>query len=193
MLAISLLFGIFIFLSLATLNFASDDTLEYEIHMQGALPKRANEYLSRLFPLPPELQKSYESAFIVEYIPLANSSIAHHMVLHGCSQAPPEHFRQASMQPLDCGILLYAWAMGALPLRLPQGVGFRLGPHETDIKGFRLEVHYRTPLLQPDYSGLRLIILRRSMPLLAGVFLVLATYGELPGHTSHIHLDISCR
>lgn len=111
---------------------------------------------------------SYEHQFIVEYLPNVTKQSAHHILIYGC-EGPAYYERDTPRAVWECGEMttgmgtgvqdmeeqifpragtcrdeaqiLYSWAMDAPALRLPNGVGFKVG-NGTRIKYLVLQVHY---------------------------------------------------
>lgn len=88
--------------------------------------------------------------------------------------------------------IIYAWAMDAPKLNLPEGVGFKVGA-DSPIKYIVLQVHYahKFPEGQVDDSGVIMHYTERQMPKLAGIIL-LGTAGLVPPNAVE-HMDASCR
>ncbi|XP_014677235.1 PREDICTED: probable peptidylglycine alpha-hydroxylating monooxygenase 1 [Priapulus caudatus] len=130
--------------------------------------------------------------------------ITHHMLLFGCMQ--PGSSRDVwncnemgdkgygSAPPCAKGNqIIYAWAMDAPKLELPEGVGFKVGGN-TDIQYLVLQVHYAHPEKLNggmDDSGLVLKATTTPMPKRAGV-LLMGTAGELAPH-AETHMETACQ
>ena len=88
--------------------------------------------------------------------------------------------------------IIYAWAMDAPGLQLPEGVGFRVGG-DTSIKYLVLQVHYAsTDYIDAagDDSGVILQYTEQQQPKTAGV-LLLGTGGSAPAHSTTF-FETSC-
>ena len=91
--------------------------------------------------------------------------------------------------------IIYAWAMDAPRLNLPEGVGFKIGA-DTDIQYLVLQVHYKDvslfvpPNHQLDDSGLTLMATTTPQPKRAGVYL-LGTGGTIPAHST-TYMETAC-
>ena len=88
--------------------------------------------------------------------------------------------------------IIYAWAMDAPGLQLPEGVGFRVGG-DTNIKYLVLQVHYAsTDYIDADGddSGVILQYTEQQQPKTAGV-LLLGTGGSAPAHSTTF-FETSC-
>ncbi|KAH9424997.1 hypothetical protein DERP_009222 [Dermatophagoides pteronyssinus] len=93
--------------------------------------------------------------------------------------------------------IVYSWAMDAPALKLPKGVGFKVG-HGSDINYLVLQVHYahvhRFRNGDTDHSGITLRMLpqdTQEIDRLAGV-LLLATGGMIQSHSLD-YFDSACR
>jgi len=172
---------------------SGDTTIQVvDIKMPKVQPDQKETYLCHSFPLDADKED-----YIVKFVPRANMHTAHHMILYGClSPAVNEEVWNCggmhtttvvSKYPrstvCDGGRLtiLFAWAMDAPELTLPEGVGFRVGG-ATKIQYLVLQVHYLEPLTQPDQSGLTVYMTRQKLHKTAGV-LFLATLGRIRAHT----------
>lgn len=106
----------------------------------------------------------HEHQFIVEYLPNATKETAHHILIYGC-EYPGYAERDTPRAVWDCGEMapndgdgndpifpresickgqsqiVYSWAMDAPSLKMPNGVGFKVG-QGTDINYLVLQVHY---------------------------------------------------
>ncbi|BFY98917.1 hypothetical protein BsWGS_01957 [Bradybaena similaris] len=170
-------------------------TRDIDLLMPKVKPQQPDTYLCKA------MQVEDAHMYIRGYIPKADSAIAHHILLYGCSVpgAPPG-------EVWDCGemsvtsssykhgaicqegsSILYAWAMEAPRLNLPEDVSFEVG-QDTPIKYLVLQVHYKnvTKFLSPqngdDSSGLTLQATHVPTTKQAGVYLML-TDGYIPAHT----------
>lgn len=167
--------------------------------MPGVQVNSSETYLCT--PVKIDSTKSY---YITGFEPNATMHTAHHMLLYGCGE--PGNYEKSTW---NCGEMnagrdqetfptcasgsasqiLYAWARDAPKLELPQDVGFKVGAG-TNIQYLVLQVHYMTKQTN-DKSGLYLLYTLRTMPKLAGVFL-LGTAGVVPAHKTE-HMEVSCR
>ncbi|XP_060068910.1 peptidylglycine alpha-hydroxylating monooxygenase-like [Ylistrum balloti] len=146
--------------------------------------------------------------YIVGFRPHANKEIAHHMLLYGCKEpgvrdknaiwncGEMAHTTSSYSTAGVCGEgqqIVYAWAMDAPALQLPEGVGFKVGGN-TNIDYLVLQVHYKdvSPFLagETDSSGITLVTTDQQMPKRAGVYL-LATGGRIPAHSVE-YLESAC-
>jgi len=118
------------------------------------------------------------------------------MLLYGCAMpgtgsevwdcgemhdGQPSEYQQGPVCA-DGSHIIYAWARDAPQLKLPEGVGFRVGG-KTRIQYLVLQMHYMHMLDHPDYSGFTLHSTKTPMPKSAGVVLMV-TGGTLPAKTT---------
>merc|ERR1719427_141237 len=109
------------------------------------------DLVTQEFPL---LMDTELTHYIVGFRPNATKMTAHHMLVFGCeepgSMMPTWNCGEMttkqpgleSHQPCESGSqIIYAWAMDAPELNLPEGVGFRVGADST-IQYLVLQVHY---------------------------------------------------
>ncbi|XP_059479004.1 peptidylglycine alpha-hydroxylating monooxygenase isoform X3 [Neocloeon triangulifer] len=175
---------------------------KYSIAMPNVKP--ASEELYLCTPIKIDHQKSY---FIVGFEPNATMHTAHHMLLFGCSSPGSklpvwncgEMSRATtgdmpSASPCGSGTqIIYAWALDAPKLELPDEVGFQVGQN-SNIDYLVLQVHYHLSpekVGQPDSSGLLLHFTERPLTKLAGVYL-LGTSGSIAPHATE-HMETSCQ
>ncbi|MFH4974792.1 hypothetical protein AB6A40_001501 [Gnathostoma spinigerum] len=130
--------------------------------------------------------------FAVGFKPFATMQKAHHMLLFGCelpgsaaeiwdcgemTNAGPSFERAPTCQ--DKPNILYAWGRDAPQLKLPEGVGFKVGG-DTPIQYLVLQVHYMKKL-GPDYSGVEIESTLEPQEKTAST-LLMVTGGTLPPH-----------
>merc|ERR1712024_182185 len=143
--------------------------------------------------------------YIVGFKPNATKMTAHHMLIYGCSEpgdtSPAWNcgemaVREPSLEnhPVCASgsQIIYAWAMDATSLQLPEGVGFRVGA-DTNIKYLVLQVHYANPdYIDPngDDSGVFLQYTEQMQPKTAGV-LLMGTGGSTPPHST-TYFETAC-
>lgn len=146
--------------------------------------------------------------YIVGFRPHANMAIAHHILLYGCMKPGSkkdvwncgEMAGGGDQQYEQRGVcdggqkILYAWAMDAPSLKLPEAVGFKVGA-DTGINYLVLQVHYKdvTSFLPPlngiDKSGITMTMTEKPQRR-AGVYL-LGTGGSIPKH-SVTYMETEC-
>jgi peptidylglycine monooxygenase len=167
------------------------------LQMPGVTPTQNESYLCASFEL-----NSDETHYIVEFNPMAEMGMVHHMLLFGCEEPGSEE------EVWDCGEMstekgrykrsptctsqpdiIYAWARNAPKLDLPKGVGFRVGGG-TRNRYLVLQVHYMHAMNQPDFSGVQLSSTTVEQPRTAAT-LLLVTGGEIQPKTTE-QLEVAC-
>lgn len=154
---------------------------ELHLRMPDVRPDQADQYLCTAQRLPVDERGLY----ITGFIPEADASRVHHMLVYGC-QLPGAFERDSPRLAWDCGEMhtskdddqgesfirapvckgtlhmIYGWAMDAPALTLPKSVGFKVGEPSSGIDYLVLQVHYghyhafqQNPSLT-DNSGLML-------------------------------------
>ncbi|KAH0816760.1 hypothetical protein GEV33_006031 [Tenebrio molitor] len=148
-----------------------------------------------------------QSFYIVGFEPTATMDVVHHMIVFGCSKPgttdqywdcgemassdSDSRFKKAN--PCADGLnVIYAWALNAKPLKLPENVGFQVGKG-TQIQYLVLQIHYSKKFKdnETDNSGLNLIYTEKPQSKLAGV-LLLGTGGTIPPRTV-THMETLCQ
>ncbi|XP_042144944.1 peptidylglycine alpha-hydroxylating monooxygenase-like [Ixodes scapularis] len=149
---------------------------QFPLSMPGVQPMQNETYLCTAFHFAPNQHK-----YIVSFEPNATMHVAHHVLIYGC--ATPGYREWDSPRVVwDCGEtesfgatfpkrstcekeerIVYAWARDAPALKLPEGVGFKIGGN-SGINYLVLQVHYAdaTPFLDGvtrDTSGIVLSLL----------------------------------
>ncbi|XP_026472678.1 peptidylglycine alpha-hydroxylating monooxygenase-like isoform X1 [Ctenocephalides felis] len=174
----------------------------YSMLMPDVKPNRPELYLCT--PVKVDYTKPY---YIVGFEPKATMNTAHHMLLYGCEKpgsdrpvwncgemAQNENSVEETASPCSEGSqIIYAWAMDAPKLELPQDVGFKVGKNST-IKYLVLQVHYahidKFKDGSTDDSGIFLHYTSKPMTKLAGV-LLLGTGGAIGPMTTE-HFETIC-
>lgn len=185
------------------------------INMPDVRPDHAEQYLcvSKRVPFTPADQ------YIVGFNPRGDTSRVHHMLLYGC-QYPGVLLRDTPDVVWDCGRMhandnddamnsnqigsydngpvcagyqqiLYGWALDAPSLKLPDGVGFKVGTPDSGINFLVLQVHYghhmafaRAPAIT-DNSGLLLDVARSGVTKRAGILLLVSLGFVAEGKSKH--------
>jgi len=179
-----------------------DDVTNVELRMPDVQPQVPDVYLCHAAKMG-EISK-----YITGFIPHGDMHTAHHILVFGCSEPGSStdtwncgemHGKDHSMPTSSpCGSdtkIIYAWAMDAPELKLPEGVGFHVGG-DSDIQWLVVQIHYTdvTKFLPPknekDTSGVTLLTTTKPTPKQAGVYL-LATGGELPPQST-TYLETAC-
>lgn len=140
--------------------------------------------------------------YVVGFKPNASMHTAHHILLYGCEEPGSdepvwscgEMSGHGDMEQTDMDVkqvcksgsqILYAWAMGAPELKLPEGVGFRVGA-DSRVQYLVLQVHYASVDKIPDTgddSGVFVSFTEEEQPRTAGV-LLMGTGGFAPAHST---------
>lgn len=134
---------------------------EISIHMPDIRPDHKEQYLCVAQRVPVDTKGYY----IVGFNPRGDANRVHHMLMYGCRQ-PGYMEADTPHKVWDCGEMsadssqvnkksyvegpvcqgnqhiLYGWALDAPALKLPKGVGFKIGGLSTDIRYLVLQVHY---------------------------------------------------
>ena len=169
--------------------------------MPKVTPTLAETYLCT--PIRMDTEDTY---YIVGFKPNATKMTAHHMLIYGCEEPGDSSptWNCGEMAVVEPGLeshpvcasgsqVIYAWAMDAPALHLPEGVGFRVGAN-TNIKYLVLQVHYAsTDYIDPrgDDSGVVLQYTEQEQPMTAGV-LLLGTGGSAPAHST-TYFETACQ
>lgn len=139
----------------------TDDQGKLVLQVPNVKPDHPEQYLCMAKRLPVGL----ESQYIVGFNPQGDAKKVHHMLMYGC-QFPGVFERDSPNLVWDCGEMLsaedtttaqsfeqgpvcrgkqnilYGWALDAPSLKLPKGVGFKVGGVGNDIQFLVLQVHY---------------------------------------------------
>lgn len=169
--------------ALVALVGAADETTD--LLMPGIVPQEET-YICTSVPLDPETEH-YLTGYKANY----ESHNAHHILLFGCDEpgSDDEVWDCGEMTSVSDGLrraptcksspaILYAWAKDAPELKLPKGVGFRVGG-DSGINYLVMQVHYMHDRNEPDHSGVTLYHTEEPQPKTAAVML-LVTGGLLP-------------
>ncbi|XP_076302557.1 peptidylglycine alpha-hydroxylating monooxygenase-like [Lasioglossum baleicum] len=179
-----------------------NETNKYALLMPNVRPHREELYLCT--PVKVDPTRNY---YLIGFEPNATMASAHHIILYGCG-------KPGSSKPVwDCGEMadskndnlermipcaensqiLYAWAIDAPALILPEGVGFKVGG-DSMIKYLVLQVHYSHIAHfqdgRTDDSGVFLHYTLRPLNKLAGV-LLLGTSGSIPPRST-TYMETDC-
>ncbi|KAI2808094.1 hypothetical protein BLOT_006036 [Blomia tropicalis] len=174
----------------------NEQSIYFPLLMPDVQPLEPETYLCTAFKMP-----RHEHQFIVEYLPNATKETAHHILIYGC-EFPGYNERDTPRAVWDSPIcngqsqIVYSWAMDAPPLKMPNGVGFKVG-RDTKIGYLVLQVHYahvhRFINGETDHSGITLRMLpqdNNEINKLAGV-LLMATDGRILSKTTE-HFEAAC-
>ncbi|XP_063589457.1 peptidyl-glycine alpha-amidating monooxygenase A-like isoform X2 [Penaeus indicus] len=161
--------------------------------MPGVTPRQADAYLCTAMALNETVEE-----WVIRFDPLASANRAHHMLLFGCTDVPPDYLQQGSW---DCGHhgvctggrIMFAWAKNAPATSLPKDVGFRIGG-QTGIKYLTLQIHYASAMQEgeQDHSGLQMEVTKEQQKYKAGIYLLGSPYSDIPPHREKTHADMNC-
>jgi len=190
-------------------------------HLSVAAPQETNSFPLLMPKVHPDVPETYlctpvrvnteEAYYIVGFAPNASMHTAHHILVFGCEEPGSDEpvwncgemsghgvMQQKNMelkQVCKSGRstqIIYAWAMGAPELKLPQGVGFRVGA-DSRIQYLVLQVHYASVDQIPktgDDSGVVITFTEEEQPKTAGV-LLMGTGGYAPAHST-TYFETAC-
>jgi len=180
---------------------ATATVAEFPLLMPKVTPSLAETYLCT--PIRMDTEDTY---YIVGFKPNATKMTAHHILIYGCEEpgdvSPTWNCGEMAVQEPGLGShpvcakgaqVIYAWAMDAPALQLPEGVGFRVGGN-TNIKYLVLQVHYAsTDNIDPsgDDSGVFLQYTEQEQPKTAGI-LLMGTGGSAPPHST-TYFETACQ
>ncbi|XP_033634799.1 peptidylglycine alpha-hydroxylating monooxygenase-like [Asterias rubens] len=179
--------------------FVDDNGLfDVNLTMPGVRPPKPDTYYCYSMPLSDDISVS-----IVGYDPLAQKNTAHHMILFGCSMPGgiDDVWNCGEMEgaggnpPCLMGEkILYAWAMDAPALKLPNDVGFEVGGI-TGIDYLVLQVHYNNVDKfkdgSRDYSGIDMQMTFQQQEHKAGVYFMVTNDGNIKAHET-TNLEAAC-
>ncbi|KIH56296.1 copper type II ascorbate-dependent monooxygenase domain protein [Ancylostoma duodenale] len=159
-------------------------TLPFE--PQKTLEDFTETYVCTSVPLDPEAEH-----YLTGYKANVASHNAHHILLFGCEEpgSDDEVWDCGEMTAISDGLqraptcknkpaILYAWAKEAPELKLPEGVGFRVGGN-SGINYLVMQVHYMQDRDELDHSGVTIQHTEEPQPKTASTML-LVTGGLLP-------------
>lgn len=136
----------------------------FTVRVPDIKPERTEQYLCTAQRVPP----SKVGHYVVGVDPVANVNYVHHMLIYGC-QLPGVQRRDTPNLTWECGSmqargdledgaeskyingpvcdpegeeqLMYGWALEAPGLKMPKGVGYKIGG-DTDLNYIVIQVHY---------------------------------------------------
>lgn len=178
----------------------SDEKNTININMPEIQPQHNDDYYCTAVKLNPD-----ERSYIKNFIPHAEKSYAHHMLLYTCEEPGQQkaywkcgemYGEEGSPQCKKGAKIIYAWAMNARPLKLENDISFEVGGN-TDAKYIVLNVHYKDVSqfngenAKLDSSGFTLELAKEKTPKLAGIYL-LASGGVIGPH-SKVTQETACQ
>nr|XP_006822280.1 PREDICTED: peptidyl-glycine alpha-amidating monooxygenase-like [Saccoglossus kowalevskii] len=167
------------------------DIFSIDFLMPEVSPKQTDTYLCTSVKMPEE------EIYIVHYEPQADMNTVHHMILYGC-EAP-----YAALENWECESricrggtkIMYAWARNAPALKLPEGVGFRVGG-AGHSKYLILQVHYNNVddfvAGGMDTSGVKLFMTYTPQRFIAGIYLLVSMDVNINPGEENVHSDVYC-
>jgi len=183
--------------------FAAPASQSVDFLMPQVQPQEPDTYLCT------SINANSLQSYITEYFPHANMEIAHHILLYGCGtpgstnkvwncgEMASSNDKTFEMAPVcqTGSKIIYAWAMDAPSLKLPQDVAFKIGG-DSGINYLTMQVHYKNvttfkpPQSKTDSSGLTLITTDVPRAKRAGVYLMVSG-GEIPAGSIE-YLEMAC-
>uniref|UniRef100_A0A5S6QDL4 Peptidylglycine monooxygenase n=1 Tax=Trichuris muris TaxID=70415 RepID=A0A5S6QDL4_TRIMR len=169
----------------------SPGTYEIDLKMPATRPAQDEQYMCHGV-------KVQEPAYITDFVPIAQVSRVHHLIVFGCSKnfEPPGEVWEC--ESLVCGFeqpgILYAWARNAPPLEMPPSVGVPIGGNSS-IDYLVLQMHYNLQFIGNvvDYSGVTLRVTTNVPLFFAGVYLLAADSTKaIPPKVAEFPLNMSC-
>lgn len=192
---------VYLTLLVGPLTFAASEKLE--LLMPNVQPQQSDIYLCTE-------KKVTDLTSVIGFKPKASMSVAHHILIYGCAEPG------GSGKPWNCGEMhrtkggeyktgpvckdggriIYAWAMDAPALKLPEDVAFKIGG-DTAIKYLVMQVHYKDvtkflpPSTEKDNSGVILTTTDKPRAKTAGVYLVAANGKISPNSVTY--MEAACK
>jgi hypothetical protein len=109
----------------------------WDMRMSSVLiPSSTTSFFCQQFDLPAD--KNYQTIRVDPLI--SNPKLVHHIVVYSCPPTPASQAVPCSGMKAGCSSLLYAWAVGAPPLILPNNTGIPLRGGSAFM-----QVHYNNP------------------------------------------------
>ncbi|XP_014249505.1 peptidylglycine alpha-hydroxylating monooxygenase [Cimex lectularius] len=172
----------------------------YKVEKYPLLMPNVHPYSDELYLCTPVRVNHTRHFYIIGFEPKARMHTAHHILLYGClypgssntvwncgEMANNDDDQERPNPCSDGSQIIYAWARDAPALKLPEGVGFKIGG-DSSIQYLVLQVHYshRFAAGHTDNSGVYLHYTEKPMNKLAGV-LLLGTSGQVePMQVTHM-------
>lgn len=154
----------------------------------------------------PNVTTTYEDAYMctsyklnsnqtyaIDFEALANSSIAHHMLVYACEK--PTSFDSlyecAHNECEGSRQIIFAWGRNAPALSMPNDVSFHVGP-QFNRSYLVVNFHYlRT--VNNDTSGVAISFSNEPRKYEAGILLLVSGYIAIPPHTNQYSSFASCK
>ncbi|KRZ63216.1 Peptidyl-glycine alpha-amidating monooxygenase A [Trichinella nativa] len=163
---------------------ALNGVYDLDLKMPGKMPSKDEEYICYGI-------KVEQPGYITEFIPIAEVSRVHHMIVFGAminDNAPGSSLGVPSAK------ILYAWARNAPALKMPNGVGVPISGSST-VNYLILQMHYNLKFIGNvlDYSGVTMKVTSNHPTYVAGVYILYADGSvSIPPKISEFPMNISC-
>ncbi|KRY57730.1 Peptidyl-glycine alpha-amidating monooxygenase A, partial [Trichinella britovi] len=163
---------------------ALNGVYDLDLKMPGKMPSKDEEYICYGI-------KVEQPGYITEFIPIAEVSRVHHMIVFGAminDNAPGSSLGVPSAK------ILYAWARNAPALKMPNGVGVPISGRST-VNYLILQMHYNLKFIGSvlDYSGVTMKVTSNHPTYVAGVYILYADGSvSIPPKISEFPMNISC-
>ncbi|XP_078486747.1 putative peptidylglycine alpha-hydroxylating monooxygenase 1 [Ciona intestinalis] len=155
---------------------------------------------------------NYSTLYITGYTPHATQSVAHHMLLYACEIPGEENVQTWYCDGMaassttsgslphgstcnSAATLVWAWAKDAPAFKLPNGVGFPVGP-STKLKYLVLQVHVKS-MVKANAGGMENVwVTAHSTPVpqpkIAGIYVSASSYETIKPNKTR-NWDIVCK
>lgn len=178
-----ILYSILVLFGLVILSFCNSSKIE--LLMPDVSPQNKDSYLCTAKKLDDD-----QPIYITKFLPKSTKDVAHHILVYACENpgsfdeawqcgemSHKQRGRKFNSGPMCKGKqnIIYAWAMDAPELVLPNDVAFKLGAG-TDMRYLVMQVHYANVDKfsdgTTDQSGIELVGQTEPVHNLAGIYLL---------------------
>ncbi|KAL5252901.1 hypothetical protein ACHWQZ_G015610 [Mnemiopsis leidyi] len=171
----------------------SDEVFKLPLRMPNVTTKEHDTYLMT------PVKVDYDDAYIVGYVPQASATKVHHILIYGCTTPARDDVPYWDVGDMggichwnsEVNTILWAWALDAPKFDLPDKVGFHVG-RNAKINYILLQVHYKYVLNETDGSGVDVMLVTKSPPKLAGIYLFATGGTVIPPHMA-VNADTTCK
>ncbi|KRX85224.1 Peptidyl-glycine alpha-amidating monooxygenase A [Trichinella sp. T6] len=169
---------------------ALNGVYDLDLKMPGKMPSKDEEYICYGI-------KVEQPGYITEFIPIAEVSRVHHMIVFGAminDNAPGSVWPCEGSLGVPSAKILYAWARNAPALKMPNGVGVPISGSST-VNYLILQMHYNLKFIGDvlDYSGVTMKVTSNHPTYVAGVYILYADGSvSIPPKISEFPMNISC-
>ncbi|KRX54357.1 Peptidyl-glycine alpha-amidating monooxygenase A [Trichinella sp. T9] len=169
---------------------ALNGVYDLDLKMPGKMPSKDEEYICYGI-------KVEQPGYITEFIPIAEVSRVHHMIVFGAminDNAPGSVWPCEGSLGVPSAKILYAWARNAPALKMPNGVGVPISGSST-VNYLILQMHYNLKFIGSvlDYSGVTMKVTSNHPTYVAGVYILYADGSvSIPPKISEFPMNISC-